>query len=173
VGFLFTESMIALTGLGFQIKKPKQSLEKSEKDSIEAGASLTDNKQKLNTAENKNTSDQDYNRILNIDVYEMEFNPHPMNVFRYWNIQIAIWLKRYVRDRFIFYKDLNPPQTLRNISFLATFIISAFWHGFYPSYYILFTHFPFMVMMYQNFSKINKIYKVDQKVPKVLRNVVY
>lgn len=134
---------MALTGLGFQI--------------------IT------NKVEHKETEiRQDYTRIKNIDVYEMELNPHPTNVFRVWNITSAIWLKRYVRDRFIYYKDLNPSPSLKNISYLATFMISAFWHGFYPSYYIMFTHFPFMVMLYQNFSKINKIYKIDQKIPKYI-----
>lgn len=159
--------MMALTGLGFQIKNPEQSAEKESTEESQKETSLGDE-------ENKTASSiQDYNRIINIDVYEMEFNPHPMNVFRYWNITTAVWLKRYVRDRFIFYKDLNPSKTVKNISFLATFMISAFWHGFYPSYYIMFMHFPFMIMLYQNFSKINKIYKIDEKYPKVLLNVVH
>lgn len=155
--------MMALTGLGFQTIKPKES--NTEKE--------TPKDEKHNHSEIQLKSNQNYNRIINIDVYEMEFRPHPTNVFRVWNITTAIWLKRYVRDRFIFYKDLNPNQNVKNISFIATFMISAFWHGFYPSYYIMFTHFPFMVMLYQNYTKINKIYKIDEKIPKMVLNIVH
>ena len=103
----------------------------------------------------------------------MEFNPHPGNVFRYWNMMVGNWLKRYVRDRFIFYKNLQPSPLRKNIGFLFTFIVSAFWHGFYPSYYITFTHFPFMIMLYLNYAKINKIYKISEKVPKIIVNFLY
>jgi len=142
--------MFALTGLGFQIKKISQ---KSQNAEIEYTC--------------------DYERVKNIDYNEMEFNPHPANVFRYWNMMIAIWLKRYVRDRFNFYYNLQPTDLRKNISYLLTFMISAFWHGFYPSYYISFTHFPFMVMLYHNYEQINKIYKITEKVPKILVNVLY
>jgi len=89
--------MMALTGLGFQILKPKESIEKE-----------TRNGEPSNDSEIKITMNQDYNKIINIDVYEMEFKPHPTNVFRVWRITTAIWLKRYVRDRFIYY---NPEKT--------------------------------------------------------------
>ncbi len=153
--------MMALTGMGFQIEKTKTiEIENSKKETPDGNTNL-------------DISDQNYNKIKNIDIYEMELRPHPTNVFKVWNITISIWLKRYVRDRFIFYNSLTPSKTLKNISFIATFMISAFWHGFYPSYYIIFSHFPFMIILYQNFSKINKIYKFDQKIPKIILNLIH
>lgn len=160
---------MALTGIGFQINK-KKDINSESKDSTQKEDK---NSEKANSQIEIDKNNQNYNRIINIDVYEMEFNPHPSNVFRIWNITTGIWLKRYVRDRFIYYKNLNPGNTIKNISYIATFMISAFWHGFYPSYYIMFTHFPFMVILYQNYSKINRIYKVDQKFPKMIINVFY
>lgn len=129
--------MFALTGLGFQIKTIKK--------------------------EEKEVEIKNYERVKNLDYNEMEFNPSPMNVFKYWNMMIGLWLKRYVRDRFVYYDNLQPTELRKNVSYLLTFMISAFWHGFYPSYYITFTHFPFMIMLYHNYAKINRIYKVTQK----------
>lgn len=154
---MFTESLMALSGLGFRLKPVKQHQHNPTTEQ---------------TSE-KPVIIQDYERIKNLDWYEMEFNPHPSNVFRIWNITVALWLKRYVRDRCVFYKDLNPSENLKNISYVVTFLISAFWHGFYPSYYIMFSHFPFMVMLYDNYSKINKIYRVDLKIPKLLLNFIH
>lgn len=158
VGWLFTESMFALTGLGFQITKQKSHISKNTED-------------KENISEEKDIAN--YERVKNLDYEQMEFNPSPSNVFKYWNMMVGIWLKRYVRDRFIFYENLQPTNLRKNISYLLTFMISAFWHGFYPSYYISFTHFPFMIMLYHNYEKINKIYKITEKVPKYLVNFLY
>jgi lysophospholipid acyltransferase len=46
---------------------------------------------------------------------------------------IHVWLKHYVYNRVII--PGKKPGMREN---LATFIISAFWHGFYPFYYIMF-----------------------------------
>lgn len=45
-----------------------------------------------------------------------------------WNITTLVWLRRVVYDRV-------PPH----VRTLATFMVSAVWHGFYPGYYICFT----------------------------------
>ena len=45
-----------------------------------------------------------------------------------WNHMTAVWLRYYVYERCpkIFYPSL------------VTFMVSAFWHGFYPTYYVFF-----------------------------------
>jgi len=54
-------------------------------------------------------------------------------MLRFWNHQVHLWLKFYIMAR------LTPagkrPGMFEN---MATFIISAFWHGFYPFYYVMF-----------------------------------
>eukprot|EP01127_Copromyxa_protea_P007533 TRINITY_DN17429_c0_g1_i1.p1 TRINITY_DN17429_c0_g1~~TRINITY_DN17429_c0_g1_i1.p1 ORF type:complete len:494 (-),score=105.35 TRINITY_DN17429_c0_g1_i1:39-1499(-) len=45
-----------------------------------------------------------------------------------WNIQTSVWLKRYVYFR--------APRG--NIALYSTYAVSAFWHGFYPGYYLFF-----------------------------------
>jgi lysophospholipid acyltransferase len=46
---------------------------------------------------------------------------------------IHIWLKHYIYNR-----TLAKGQKPGLINNLATFIVSAFWHGFYPFYYVMF-----------------------------------
>ena len=46
---------------------------------------------------------------------------------------IHIWLKNY-----IYLRTLKPGQKPGFLNNMATFLVSAFWHGFYPFYYIVF-----------------------------------
>ena len=46
---------------------------------------------------------------------------------------IHLWLKHYVQNRVG--EKGKRPGAKENI---ATFIVSAFWHGFYPFYYVMF-----------------------------------
>ena len=46
---------------------------------------------------------------------------------------VHLWLKNYV-----FVRTLVPGQKPGLYNNLATFICSAFWHGFYPFYYVMF-----------------------------------
>ena len=50
-----------------------------------------------------------------------------------WNITIQYWMKKYVYMRLVS-KGENPPIW----KFFIVFVISAFWHGFYPCYYFFF-----------------------------------
>jgi lysophospholipid acyltransferase 1/2 len=52
----------------------------------------------------------------------------PREMIDSWNHQTAVWLKFYVHDR----------TAKQYIPTLVTFMVSAFWHGFYPIYYIFF-----------------------------------
>ena len=46
---------------------------------------------------------------------------------------IHLWLKHYVYNRV---SIPGKPAGIREN--MATFIVSAFWHGFYPFYYVMF-----------------------------------
>jgi len=50
-----------------------------------------------------------------------------------WNIQTHMWL------RLIAYNRMPSGKTL------AVFVLSAFWHGFYPGYYLTFVLGAFLV----------------------------
>jgi len=65
-------------------------------------------------------------------VWEVESANSVTQMLRAWNHQVHLWLKFYILARI---------QKGDRASFgesMATFVVSAFWHGFYPSYYIMF-----------------------------------
>jgi lysophospholipid acyltransferase len=83
--------------------------------------------------QDKKTGEERFNQIYNINIFEIEFGLSPQIMMQHWNHQIHLWLKHYVYNR-----TLIPGKKpgLRNN--MATFIISAIWHGFYPFYYVMF-----------------------------------
>ena len=48
-----------------------------------------------------------------------------------WNTSVQSWLKERVYRRL-------PKATPRSARMLATFAVSAFWHGVHPGYYLMF-----------------------------------
>lgn len=69
----------------------------------------------------------------NMDVFEFETAPNLRTLTSVWNKKTANWLSRYVYMR-------------TGGSLLATYGMSAFWHGFYPGYYIFFFSVPLVTM---------------------------
>ncbi|KAI9349252.1 MBOAT, membrane-bound O-acyltransferase family-domain-containing protein [Zopfochytrium polystomum] len=81
----------------------------------------------------------------NVDIWHIEFAENPRMYLAAWNIHTALWLRNCV------YLRLAPPplpnqteeerkKAQKNVSLAtwATFVCSAFWHGFYPGYYLTF-----------------------------------
>ncbi|TGZ74051.1 hypothetical protein CRM22_001157 [Opisthorchis felineus] len=77
-----------------------------------------------------NTGRPQYAGVRNFDVFQIECGLGLKNVIDSWNISTTRWLRE------VFYERL--PYFCR--TFLV-FIISAFWHGFYPGYYLMFVTF--------------------------------
>lgn len=69
----------------------------------------------------------------NIDVLEFETAPNVKTLSAAWNKKTANWLSRYVYMR-------------TGGSLTATYSMSAFWHGFYPGYYMFFMSVPLLTM---------------------------
>jgi len=65
--------------------------------------------------------------LNNIDLMGMEFAQSIREVSVSWNRLTAVWLRRYVYER------VSRPYNL-----YFTYIVSSFWHGFYPGYYLFF-----------------------------------
>lgn len=66
----------------------------------------------------------------NFDFMQVEFGVSLKPVVDAWNISTTRWLREVFYDRL--------PTSCRTI---LVFLISAFWHGFYPGYYIMFLSF--------------------------------
>mmetsp|Transcript_16863 Transcript_16863/g.24749 ORF Transcript_16863/g.24749 Transcript_16863/m.24749 type:complete len:502 (-) Transcript_16863:501-2006(-) len=67
----------------------------------------------------------------NVDIIEFETAPNVKTLSASWNKKTANWLGRYVYMR-------------TNGSLAATYGLSAFWHGFYPGYYLFFLSVPIL-----------------------------
>ncbi|KAG7352847.1 membrane-bound O-acyltransferase family protein [Nitzschia inconspicua] len=65
----------------------------------------------------------------NVDIIGFELASDVQNMSKNWNKKTSFWLTRYVYIR-------------TGGSLLAVYSMSAFWHGFYPGYYIFFLSVP-------------------------------
>ncbi|KAJ1921890.1 Lysophospholipid acyltransferase [Mycoemilia scoparia] len=71
--------------------------------------------------------------ISNINIKKIEFATSQKEAVDSWNIGTNTWLRNYI------YLRLLPKQGKSSSrAALVTFIASAFWHGFYPGYYMTF-----------------------------------
>ena len=69
----------------------------------------------------------------NVDIIDFETGPNLKTVSAAWNKKTANWLGRYVYMR-------------TGGSLIATYGMSAFWHGFYPGYYMFFLSVPLVTV---------------------------
>lgn len=65
----------------------------------------------------------------NVDIIAFETAPDISKLSKNWNKKTSFWLTRYVYMR-------------TGGSLMAVYAMSAFWHGFYPGYYIFFLSVP-------------------------------
>ena len=69
----------------------------------------------------------------NVDIWEFETAPNTQTLSKAWNKKTSLWLTRYVYYR-------------TNGNLFAVYMTSAFWHGFYPGYYLFFLSMPLVTM---------------------------
>ena len=100
------------------------------------GMSYTTQKEKVNE---KEVIVHKFDKINTVGIYEVETHANPKIKIQYWNRTVHLWLKYNVFLRVI---NINHPMFKDKIGMasLVTFLVSAFWHGFYPAYYICFFH---------------------------------
>ncbi|KAF2861878.1 MBOAT-domain-containing protein [Piedraia hortae CBS 480.64] len=79
------------------------------------------------------TGRADWSRLTNIRPAGVEFAQNSHAYLGNWNINTNGWLKYYV------YLRVTPAGNKPGFrASMATFVTSAFWHGFYPGYYMSF-----------------------------------
>lgn len=74
-----------------------------------------------------------WDKIIGVYIWEIETASSPIEMLRFWNHQVHLWLKFYIMGRLA--KPGKRPGMFEN---MVTFLVSAFWHGFYPFYYVMF-----------------------------------
>ena len=77
----------------------------------------------------ENGNPKGWDNSSNIDIINFETAPNVKTFSAAWNKKTANWLSRYVYIR-------------TGGSLTATYGMSAFWHGFYPGYYMFFLSIP-------------------------------
>lgn len=84
-----------------------------------------------------------------MDIYKFQTGFHIRDKVNSWNIAIQEWLRRCIYERLPYSKAINQ---------LLTFMVSAFWHGYYAGYYLTFS--LYFLQMYVNniIFKFTKIY---------------
>jgi lysophospholipid acyltransferase len=85
------------------------------------------------------SKEEGYGRFNNGRIWRIEFAPSAQQAVTLWNARTSYWLKHYVylrveRPRFL--SQLGLTQKL--FATLVTRFTSAFWHGFYPGYFLFF-----------------------------------
>ncbi|KAH8724778.1 MBOAT, membrane-bound O-acyltransferase family-domain-containing protein [Phaeosphaeriaceae sp. PMI808] len=74
-----------------------------------------------------------WDRLTNIQPWEIETAQNARAYLGFWNINTNHWLRNYM------YLRVTPKGKKPGFrATLATFVTSAFWHGFYPGYYLTF-----------------------------------
>lgn len=70
-----------------------------------------------------------WDRTMNVQIGAYEWAENPRSLLASWNISTNRWLRYYVYERL---------STGGSAATLATFVVSAVWHGFYAGYYLTF-----------------------------------
>ena len=74
-----------------------------------------------------------WNRLQNVKPFHMELAQNSYTSLASWNINTSNWLRHYI------YLRVTPKGKKPGFrSSMATFVTSAFLHGFYPGYYLTF-----------------------------------
>jgi lysophospholipid acyltransferase len=89
-----------------------------------------------------------WNRLENVNPYCLETAQNSRTYLDNWNKNTNVWLRNYV------YLRVTPKGKKPGFrASLATFATSAFWHGFYPGYYLTFILGAFIQTVAKNFRR--------------------
>ena len=82
---------------------------------------------------NPKTKKADWSRLQNVNPWGIETAQNSRGYVENWNMNTNNWLRNYV------YLRVTPKGKKPGFrASLATFVTSAFWHGFAPGYYLTF-----------------------------------
>ena len=105
-----------------------------------------------------------FDKIDSCGVTEVETHINPKVKMQYWNRTVHFWLKYNVCLRIINIKHPLFKDNMK-VAAMVTFILSAFWHGLYPSYYISFFFFYFVEQTCEGLEKKFNFFEKLSKLP--------
>jgi lysophospholipid acyltransferase len=92
-----------------------------------------------------------WDRVDMVWIWTMRWAQNGAVVGRAWNVLGARWLRNTVYNRLA---DRSSSTFRRNAAQFATFLVSAFWHGFYPGFYLSFLSFGYLNIASQMATKL-------------------
>lgn len=105
-----------------------------------------------------------WDKIVTVYIKLLETSPSCIEHLRYWNHQVHLWLKFYIQGRIV------PKGTRATFGHtLVVFLTSAYWHGFYPVYYVMFF---FAAILSEITKDVFKVRKAIWFVPDSAKNIV-
>ena len=83
----------------------------------------------------KETNKAKHDRVQSVNIWKLESSYRIKDFLANWNMSAHMWLKYY-----IFMRMLPNNKRGKGIikASMATFIVSAIWHGFYPGFFVFF-----------------------------------
>ncbi|KAL9129853.1 MAG: hypothetical protein Q9217_001808 [Psora testacea] len=97
---------------------------------------------------NPKTGKIEWNRLQNVNPWGIESAQNSRAYLENWNMNTNHWLRNYM------YLRVTPKGKKPGFrASLATFVTSAFWHGFYPGYYLTFVLAAFLQTIAKNFRR--------------------
>jgi lysophospholipid acyltransferase 1/2 len=102
----------------------------------------------------------DWSGIQNVDVIGFQTATSLKTLIDSWNITCAMWLKYVCYDRVPYHKRF------------LTFVLSAFWHGFYPGYFATFISGSLMVSAAAKIRYVVRPYFLSSAKMKLLYDVM-
>lgn len=98
-----------------------------------------------------------WNRLQNISPWRVETAQNTREYLENWNINTNHWLRNYI------YLRVTPKGKKPGFrASMATFVTSAFWHGFYPGYYLTFVLASFLQTVAKSDSPMFNQYGEDR-----------
>jgi lysophospholipid acyltransferase len=147
-GFCFAEATIIACGFAYNG-------EGNLNDTKDEDNKAEDSKKKKHNHEEEHDT---WGKVRCISFFKLSMVNNPTNFFHYWNISIHTYLKRYIYSRLL---PANPDFAQRQLASSRTFFVSALWHGFHPTYFLVFTHFFFYTLIDRQVKGILSILKMD------------
>jgi len=111
-----------------------------------------------------------WDRFRNMDFFGVELATNVRSVTTYWNIRTADWLRNYVYNRVL---PANHKGAVPMYATVATYSVSAFWHGFYPGYYTFFLLTAVVTEVAKELRRVLRPMFVNEERPNRILQLVY
>ncbi|TGJ87355.1 hypothetical protein E0Z10_g1374 [Xylaria hypoxylon] len=109
-----------------------------------------------------------WNRLQNINPWGVESAQNSRAYLENWNMNTNNWLRNYI------YLRVTPRNRKPGFrASMATFVTSAFWHGFYPGYYLAFVLASFVQTAAKHYRRNVRPFFLDPVTQNPLPNKKY